>query len=403
MSKHKATVRADFAAILDKARAFIETEIIPLERQFAPHEFVAALPTLREKREMVKKMGLWTPQIPTKFGGAGLTMMEHGLLSSVLGQSPFGFYVFNCQAPDAGNMEVLMEFGTVAQQKTFLEPLIRGETRSCFAMTERHHAGSNPLIMSTLAVKDGDDYILNGHKWFTTAADGAAFAIVMCVTNPDAEKPHQRASMLLVPTNTEGFERVRNISIMGHEGGDWESHSEIKFHNVRVPQANLLGAEGSGFSIAQSRLGPGRIHHCMRWLGICDRAFDMMCRYAATRDMGNGQVLASKQTIQNWIAESQAEIKAARLMVLDAAERIDAVGAHGAKVEISTIKFFCAGVLQRVLDRAVQTHGALGITDDTILSYWYRGERAARIYDGPDEVHKTSVAKQILAKYGAKI
>lgn len=399
MSHHSAQVSENFDDILSRARAFMKEEIFPLEKSFSPYNFEQALPALLEKREQVKALGLWAPQAPQAFGGLGLSMLEHGLLSTVLGQSPFGFYAFNAQAPDAGNMEVLAEYGTPQQQETYLRPLVAGHIRSCFSMTERHHAGSNPLLMSTTAVKDGSDYVINGHKWFTTAADGAAFAIVMAITNPDAPKPHQRASMILVPTQTPGFELVRNISILGHTGGQWDSHAEIRYHNVRVPQANLIGQEGQGFAIAQGRLGPGRIHHCMRWMGICDRAFDLMCSYAANRIIGPGQMLADKQTIQNWIADSQADIKAAKLMILDAAHKIDQHGLHEAKVEISTIKFFCARVLNSVLDKALQTHGALGMTDDTLIGYWYSHERSARIYDGPDEVHKSSVAKHILKDY----
>ena len=245
---------------------------------------------------------------------------------------------------------------------------------------------------------DGDDYVINGHKWFTSAAEGAAFAIVMAITNPQAER-HSRASQIIVPLDAPGVELVRNISVMGEVGSGWASHAELRYTNVRVPQANLLGPEGQGFAIAQERLGPGRIHHCMRWLGICERALDLMCRYAVHRELAPGRVLADQQTIQNWVAESRAEINAARLMVLDAARQIDVRGQYAARDEVSLIKFYVAGVLQRVLDRALQTHGGLGMTDDTPLAYWYRHERAARIYDGADEVHKASVARRILRGY----
>jgi alkylation response protein AidB-like acyl-CoA dehydrogenase len=257
--------------------------------------------------------------------------------------------------------------------------------------------------MSTTAVKDGDDYIINGHKWFATAADGAAFAIVMVITNPGADSPYRRASQIIVPTDSPGYHHLRRLPIMGHEGEDFFSHSEIRLENCRVPQANLLGKEGSGFAIAQERLGPGRIHHCMRWIGICERAFEMMCDRAAKRELAPGKPLATRQTIQNWIAESKAEIHASRLMVLDAALKIDRLGQQRVRVEISIIKFFVAGVLQRVIDRAIQVHGGLGVTDDTPLAHWYRHERAARIYDGPDEVHKSVVARRVLRDYGVNI
>jgi acyl-CoA dehydrogenase len=354
---------------------------------------------LAEKRRKVKDAGLWAPWLPKEWGGMGLRLTEYAYISEELGRTPIGHYVFNCQAPDVGNMEVLLMFGTPEQQGTWLEPLAKGEIRSCFCMTEPENPGSNPVLMDTSAVKDGDDYVINGHKWFTTAADGAALAIVMAITNPEAESRHQRASQILVPTDTPGFRIVRNISIMGEEGSDHHSHAEVVFENVRVPRSNLLGNEGSGFQIAQERLGPGRIHHCMRWIGIAERALDLLCRHATSRRLSASAMLSDQQVIQHWIAESRADIDAARLLVLQAAWKIDQVGASAARVEISTIKFFVANMLQRVLDRAIQAHGALGMTEDTPLSHWYRHERAARIYDGPDEVHKWVVARSILGKY----
>ncbi|MCO5191767.1 MAG: acyl-CoA dehydrogenase family protein [Anaerolineae bacterium] len=392
-------------AILSEIRAFVETELLPLEEALIAPDggFRSLLPVLREKREQVMDMGYWTPQMPERAGGMGLSLADFGRISEELGRTPIGHYVFNCQAPDAGNMEILHQFGTAAQQRQFLAPLMAGDIRSCFSMTEPEHAGSNPVWMSTTAARDGDEYVINGHKWFTTAADGAAFAIVMAITNPEAEQRHARASQIIVPLDMPGVEHLRLIPIMGDTGEDWLSHSELRYNDVRVPVSNLLGNEGTGFLIAQERLGPGRIHHCMRWIGIAERAFDMMCRYSAEREVAPGKPLATRQTVQNWIAESRAEINASRLMVLDAAEKIDAVGAYQARVEISTIKFYVAGMLQRVLDRAIQVHGGLGITDDTLLSFWFRHERGARIYDGPDEVHKTVVARQELKKYGLRI
>jgi alkylation response protein AidB-like acyl-CoA dehydrogenase len=297
-------------------------------------------------------------------------------------------------------MELLHKFGTEHQKKTFMEPLMNGEIRSCFSMTEPGFAGSNPVLMSTSAVREGEEYAINGHKWFTSAADGASFAIVMAVTNPDNANPYARASMIIVPTSTPGFINVRNIRIMGEEGDSYNSHAELKYENCRVPVQNLLGPEGAGFKLAQERLGPGRIHHCMRWIGICERTFDLMCKRAASRQIAPGEFLGQKQTIQTWIAESRASINAARLMVLHTAYQMEAEGQAAVREEISTIKFFVANVLQTVVDRAIQVHGALGVTDDTVLSYWYRHERGARIYDGPDEVHKSVVARKILKGYG---
>jgi acyl-CoA dehydrogenase len=392
-----------FPALLAKIREFLREEVFPLEKEFLSRPFRELLPTLQEKRGRVKELGLWAPQLPTRYGGLGLRLTEFARVSEELGSTPLGHYLFNCQAPDAGNLEVLIEHATPEQKDLFLWPLVRGEVRSCFSMTEPEHPGSNPTWMSTRALKDGEDYVINGHKWFTSSVDGAAFAIVMAVTNPDEPRPHKRASQIIVPLNTKGFSIVRNISIMGEEGSDYASHAEVRYIDCRVPQRNLLGREGEGFLIAQERLGPGRIHHCMRWIGICERAFEMMCEYAARRELSPGVPLGSRQSVQAWIAESRAEISAARLLVIHTAERIDKEGQAAAREDISLIKFFVAGILQKVLDRAIQAHGALGLTDDIVLAYWFRHERAARIYDGPDEVHKAVVARSALRKYGVDV
>ncbi len=391
-------VSSEVKMILNTLRDFVVEEIVPLERHFLNHEFETLMPLLHEKRQKAESLGLWLPQIPQVYGGMGLSLVEHGFVSEVLGQSLLGHYVFNCQAPDAGNMEILIEYGTTEQRERFLQPLLQGEIRSCFSMTEPENPGSNPTWMSSTALREGDEYVIEGHKWFTTAADGAAFAIVMAVTDPQAAR-HQRASMIIVPTDTPGFQIVENTSVMGERGQGFASHSEIRYENCRVPVGNLLGPEGAGFMIAQQRLGPGRIHHCMRWIGICERAFDLMCGQAVLREVAPRRSLATQQTIQNWVVESRAEINSARLMVLDAAEKIDQEGTYAARDEISLIKFHVAGILQRVLDRAIQVHGAMGMTDELPLAYWFRHERAARIYDGPDEVHKRSVARRILSRY----
>jgi acyl-CoA dehydrogenase len=382
-----------------KVKDFVERELYPIELQLMHSPWAEAKEILDGKRAKAKSLGLWAPYLSEKDGGLGLSMTEFGQLSELLGTSPIGHYALNCQAPDIGNIELMHQFASNGLQEKYLQPLINGDIRSCFSMTEPEFAGSNPINMGTTAVLEGDEYVVNGHKWFTTAADGAAFAIVMAVTDPDAN-PYNRASMIVVPTDTPGFELTRNISIMGDVGGGYMSHSEINYVDCRVPATNLIGEEGSGFMLAQQRLGPGRIHHCMRWIGICERAFDMMCSRAATRELRDGKMLGHQQTIQNWVSESRAEINAARFMVLHAADKMDKEGSKAARMEISTIKFFVANVLMQVLDRAVQLHGALGITDDTLLSFWYRHERGARIYDGPDEVHKASLAKSILRGYG---
>ncbi|KYG74748.1 alkylation response protein AidB-like acyl-CoA dehydrogenase [Roseivirga ehrenbergii] len=386
-------------ALYPKVKQFIEEELYPSELYFLKDPWDEVNHILKAKREKAKELGLWAPYLSEEEGGAGLTLTEFGQLSELLGRTPLGHYVLNCQAPDIGNIELMHQFASAELKEKYLAPLMKGEIRSCFSMTEPDFAGSNPVNMGTTAVLDGDEFIINGHKWFTTAADGAAFAIVMAVTNPDAE-PHKRASMIVVPTDTPGFELTRNIPIMGDMGEGYLSHAEIHYVNCRVPKSNLIGEMGSGFMLAQQRLGPGRIHHCMRWIGICERAFDMMCSRAASRELRDGRMLGHQQTVQNWIAESRAEINASRYMVLHAAQKIDNEGSKGSRLEISTIKFYVADVLMKVLDRAIQVHGALGITDDTLLSFWYRHERGARIYDGPDEVHKASLAKAILKGYG---
>jgi acyl-CoA dehydrogenase len=385
--------------ILEMVNEFVDRELIPMEPEMARLSFKEMLPIIKEKQKKVRQMELWAPNFPQDCGGLGLSLVDHGLLSEALGRTPLGHYVFWCQAPDAGNVEILHLHGTEEQKEKFLKPLVAGDIRSCFSMTEVDMPGSNPVMLETTAVKDGDDYVINGHKWYTSSADGSDFAIVMAVTNPEAPD-YVQASMIIVPTNTPGFNLVRNIPVMGHAGDDYFSHAEILYQSCRVPQANLLGPEGHGFIIAQERLGPGRIHHCMRWLGICQRSFELMCRRANSRKITrDGKTLASRQIIQAWVSESAAEIQAARLMTLHAAWRIDQEGAKAARDEISMIKFVVANTMQRVVDRALQVHGGLGMTDDTILSFFFRHERAARIYDGADEVHKVSLARRLLRNY----
>ncbi|HEX4453621.1 MAG TPA: acyl-CoA dehydrogenase family protein [Kofleriaceae bacterium] len=384
--------------LLAKIASFINDHVVPAEHDVLDHGFTASAAKLDELRARVKREGMWGPQIPKDHGGLGLGLVEHGLVSEQLGKSPLGHYVFGAQAPDAGNLEILHKYGTPEQKSKWLEPLAKGEIRSCFSMTEPENPGSNPTMLSCSARKDGNDYIVDGHKWFTSSADGAAFAIVMAVTDPNAA-PHSRASMIIVPTDSPGFERVRNIKIMGDAGDGWASHAELRYHDVRVPQTNRLGPEGAGFLIAQERLGPGRIHHCMRWIGTCERVFDTMCKHITHRKIGDDKTLAMTQTAQTWVAESRAEIDASRLMVLHAAWTLEQKGFHAARDQVSLIKFYVANVMLRLVDRAIQLHGALGITSDTVLSYYYVHERGSRIYDGPDEVHKMVVAKRILARY----
>jgi len=395
------TISEKMQIILSMIDEFVTKELIPLEKDFLAGNMKDLVSALEEKRAMVRQMELWAPLHPAELGGMGLPLTESALVFEALGRTPLGLYAFGCQAPDAGNIEILHKYGTPEQVKEFLIPLVQGKIRSCFSMTEVDMPGSNPVMLETTAVKDGDDYVINGQKWYTSSADGARFAIVMAVTNPDAP-PYLQASMIIVPTDTPGFNRVRNIPVMGHPGEGYFSHAEILYQNCRVPQKNLLGKEGHAFVIAQDRLGPGRIHHCMRWIGICNRAFDLMCARARDRIIAPNRKLADKQLVQAMIAESAAEIQAARLMVLHAAWKIEQVGTKEARKDISMIKFVVANTMQRVVDRALQVHGGLGMTNDTVIAHFYAHERAARIYDGVDEVHKVSVARQILKTYENK-
>lgn len=388
--------------LLPQYKQFLEEHLYPIELDVLSKPFRQSLPKLQALRAKAKANGLFNPHLTQADGGLGLTLVEFAQVSERLGTSPLGHYLFNCQAPDIGNMELLHEFASSELKEKYLKPLMQGDIRSCFAMTEPAFAGSNPVHLGTTAVKQGNNYIINGHKWFTSSADGAAFTVVMALTDPGNKNPYERASMIIVPLPHAGVELVRNIPVMGDAGEDYLSHAELKFNNCTVPITNRVGEEGKGFALAQARLGPGRIHHCMRWIGICERAFDLLCKRAATRELSEQKMLGHQQVIQHWIAECRANITAARLMVLHTAYAMEAQGAKAVKEEISTIKFFVANVLMGVLDKAIQVHGALGITDDTLLSFWYRHERSARIYDGPDEVHKSALAKHILKQYGLK-
>lgn len=389
--------------LLAQVRQFVETELITLEDGFSHQNLRAILPILDQKRQQVKDAGLWGLHLSTAEGGHGLTLCEFGQISEALAHAPFfGHYVFGCQAPDIGNTELLHKFASAELKERYLKPLMAGEIRSCFSMTEPEFAGSNPTRMATLAVREGDEYVINGRKWFTSSADGAAFAVVMAVTNPDAA-PHQRASMIIVPTDTPGFNIERNIPVFGEAGEGWFSHAEVTYSNCRVPVANVIAGEGMGFRLAQERLGPGRVHHCMRWIGNAEKALDLLCKRAATREIEDGVMLGEKQFIQDFIAQSRAEIDASRLYVLNTAHMIDTVGVSNVRDAVSAIKFYVANAFLRVLDRAIQVHGALGVTDDTVLSAMYRHERGARIWDGADEVHKQNLAISILKTYGLDV
>ncbi|HVN85088.1 MAG TPA: acyl-CoA dehydrogenase family protein [Candidatus Binatia bacterium] len=352
-------------------------------------------PIIKELKKKARAQGLWNLFLPDKEFGAGLNNWEYGVLCEVMGRSPIAPRIFNCNAPDTGNMEILAEFGTPEQKKRWLQPLLDGEIRSCFSMTEPETAGSDPTLLKTRAVRQGDHYVINGHKWFTSGAYGAAFAIAMVVTDPDGP-PHRRASQIIVPADTPGFNLIRPVPVMGHTGGG--GHAEVRYEDCRVPVTNVLGGEGMGFAIAQARLGPGRIHHCMRCIGAAERAFELMCKRANSR-YTHGSLLADKGIIQTWIADSRIEIDSARLMVLNAAWKMDTIGKKEARQEIAMIKVVVPNMMLAVLDRAIQVHGAMGVSDDTPIARMWRDGRSMRIADGPDEVHKMTIARRELRKW----
>ncbi len=363
-----------------------------IEESGDPHHEPAVLEELKGK---AKALGLWNLFLPDAEYGAGLTNVEYAPLCEIMGRSPLAPRACNCAAPDTGNMEILAEFATPEQKKLYLEPLLAGEIRSCFSMTEPEVSGADPTGLRTRADRDGDEYVINGHKWFTSGAVGAKFAIVMAVTNPDAA-PHQRSSQIIVPTDTPGFDLIRAVPVMGHAGGG--GHCEIRYDNCRVPVSNRLGEEHSGFMIAQARLGPGRIHHCMRAIGVAERAFEIMCRHANTR-VAFGGPIGEKQFVQEWIATSRMEIDQARLLTLLAAWKMDVYGKRQARQEISMIKVVVPNMMMSVLDRVIQCLGSLGVSDDTPVAAMWREGRALRIADGPDEVHKMVVARRELRRF----
>jgi acyl-CoA dehydrogenase len=378
--------------MIETAREIMEKYVYSQEKNMVPHR---GLPEdlLKPLQSIVKKEGLWAAHLPKEVGGMGMGFVSLGLLSEEIGKSPLGPYVFGSMAPDAGNGEILWHAASKEQKEKYLLPLANGDIRSCFAMTEPEVSGSDPRLLQGTAVLDGEEWVINAHKWYTTGAVGAAFAIVMVVTDPDAP-PYERASMFIVDTDTPGFEIVREVPVMGdhYPGG----HCEVRFTNCRIPKNNILGKRGEGFKLAQLRLGPGRITHAMRWIGVSKRALDILVRFALEKKNQQG-LLADDQLIQNFISDSLAEIEAARLMTLKAAWAMDQ--GSEARQEISLIKFYGANVLLSVLDRAIQTLGLYGLEKDQMLEGLYREARAARIYDGADEVHRMVVARNYLKEH----
>ncbi len=386
------TMSPEIKKLRSDVRAFMDEFVYPNEDVIEDASDDEAKELINDLQSRTKKMGYWAPHLPKEAGGMGIGFMPYVYMNEILGRSFLAPRAFGSQAPDSGNAEILWQFGSEEQKAQWLKPLVNGDIRSCFSMTEPEVPGSDPTTLQTQAVRDGDDWVINGHKWFTSGAIGAAFAIVMCVTDADGDA-HRKMSQIIVPLETDGVNIERAVPVMGETRGN---HCEIYYKDVRVPVMNVLGQAGDGFMIAQKRLGPGRIHHCMRWLGQMARAFDLLCERALSRSTF-GTTLAQKQTVQNWIADSVAEIQSARLLTLHAAHKIDQ--GDEARVEVSLIKFWGAKILHDVIDRAIQVHGALGVSGDTPLEGMYRQARAARIYDGPDEVHRMVVARRVLREY----
>jgi alkylation response protein AidB-like acyl-CoA dehydrogenase len=376
----------EIVEIKERFRRYINDEVIPAEPILHGADD-AARAKLAALKDMARERGLWALGHPEEIGGGGLPFMAFVHMNEVIGRSHFGQLAVGSVSMQDSIM--LHMYGTEAQKARWLAPLVAGEIMPSVGLTEPEVAGSDPTLMRTKARLEGGEWVIDGHKWFTTGANHAAFTTVFCQTEPDADR-HLRFSSIIVPTDTPGYEIARVIPTMGSTQG---SHCEVWLKDVRVPEENLLGGRGQGFVIAQKRLGPGRIFHCMRWLGQAERAFELMCEWAKVR-YAHGSLLAEKGEIQRYVAESAAEIQAARLMTLDAARLLDR--GDEARVQISLIKFWGARMLHNVIDRAIQVHGALGVTSDTPLEHMYREARFARIYDGPDEVHRMVVARRLI-------
>ncbi len=376
-----------------RTAAIVTREIIPNEEALRRDD--ADAESLRQRiRERVRGEGLWAPHLPREYGGMGAGFLNHAYMNEVLAWSPFSNPLFGVVAPDSGNQTILVKYGTEEQKRRWLEPSVRGEIRSCYSMTEPDQPGSDPYSIQTRAVRDGDEWVINGRKWFTSGARRAAFAIVMCRTQEDDGEggARDRMTQIIVPTDAPGFTIVRSVPVWGHDG----DHCEIVYDNVRVPVTNQLGRTGSGHQAAQDRLGAGRVFHCMNSIGQMWRAFDLMLKRVMTRDVHGGP-MRDKQFVQGFIADSYIDIQAARLMTIHCAERIDA-GAD-ARADISAIKIAVPAAFERVVDRAIQVYGAKGVSGDTPLEAMYRGARTLRILDGPDEVHRIVIAKRVLARY----
>ncbi|MCW2992846.1 MAG: acyl-CoA dehydrogenase domain protein [Conexibacter sp.] len=385
----------EFEAKLAWMRDFVKEEVYPLET--LPLDYKQFREIIKPLQDQVREQGLWAAHLGPDHGGQGYGQVKLGLMHEILGASELAPPVFGVHAPDTGNSELIAIGGTEEQKERYMEPLLANEIWSAYSMTEQG-TGSDPTQFTTSAVLDGDEWVVNGTKFCVGNADRSDIHILMCVTDPDADR-HSRASMLIIPTDVPGIE-TREIALMSDpEGkGVLHTHCEVIYTDVRVPKDALLGERGKGFELAQKRLGPGRIHHCMRWIGVSRRAFDMLCERAVSKSV-HGGLLSDKQMIQQWVADSIAAIESMRLLTLNAAWKIDQVGASNARQEIAMIKYAGAPAMHDVLDRAIQIHGALGFSGDMPLEHMYRWARASRLYDGPDEVHKVAVAKRILRGY----
>ncbi|MFE6309212.1 acyl-CoA dehydrogenase family protein [Nocardiopsis sp. NPDC057823] len=389
----------------ERLLAFMDEHVYPAEpllsEQLAAREDPwSTAPVVRVLQEKARERGLWNLFLAGHPEHGGLSNLAYAPLAEITGRSPrLGPIALNCAAPDTGNMEVLTMFGTPEQKKRWLEPLLNAEIRSAFAMTEPAVASSDATNIGTSIVRDGDEYVINGRKWFITGAlnPECAVFIVMGKTDPDAER-HRQQSMVLVPRDTPGLTVVRGMTVYGYTDGDHGGHAEVVFEDVRVPAENLIGGEGEGFAIAQARLGPGRIHHCMRLIGMAERALELTCRRVLERT-AFGRPLAAQGVVREWIAESRVEIEQLRLLVLKTAWLMDTVGNKGAHTEIQAIKIATPRTVERILDRAVQAHGAAGVSQDLPLAGWLAGARSLRLADGPDEVHLRSLGRAELRKY----
>ena len=399
-------LRPEAVDLISRVKDFIEKECVPVEHTF--HEQIqdgddrwkSYPPIMNELKDKAKSLGLWNLFLPESEFGAGLTNYEYAHLAEAMGTCHIASEAMNCQAPDTGNMEVIARYGNEDHQKEWLQPLLDGEIRSAFGMTEPGVASSDATNMQATAVLDGDEYVINGEKWWTSGAGDPRCKIIifMAVTNPDAAK-HQRHSMMLVPMESEGIEIKQMMHVFGYDDAP-HGHAHIKFNNVRIPKDNLLLGEGRGFEIAQGRLGPGRIHHCMRTIGVGERAIDLMCqRGIDPTKMPFGKNIANLGANFDYIAESRIELNAARLLTLDAAHKMDTVGNKIAASEIAQIKVYVPNVVLKIIDRAIQIHGGEGVSQLTPLASMYAHIRTLRLADGPDEVHRRAVARLELGKH----